>query len=1115
MATPQTSPDAEGGDGRDDQQHEAVVSSFLSGGLSGTHRETNTSSSSCAELPASAGAVDTTAKKAPPTMSSSDTRISNDTSAGGDADVPTIASPLLGATEAADATAIDADMSDEWQLNDWPDGDAGGETHVEEDSRQQLELEPQHMAINSDDNGTMGAAVAAAATHAVSDTGATNLNFGVISGGGSGAGSAAQQPSTASALASASASNDRDVLGAPPSPDDASRSTTPPDREVYHSSSSAAATAAAKRRQFQAQQTEAQTETGAQPSFTAEAFALDTEDDSGAATTDMPSGLHAHAPQQTPLHSASTITASTAHSTTQKPYVYQQLGTVGTFSTSVTGRILTVLSQRCFPNKLRHTHSGSALAGFLSLLLVTCSSYMLSPMRDAAALAVGVDYIPALTLASTVLALASSVPVGWLFEAPNPARRGRFFNRVGLTRGETQGTSLALFYRCFALCLVGYAMGFKIVEIMGGMADDSKTEALSVEGECSAGQEYGAEEGQCVTTESESETMASMMSMLPLGMSTFLALLKRILTRIVKSRFGKLFYVAFFLVVHLMKLHSLSLIWGVTSEAMEYEEQAEKRERQRLEEEEARAAESAWHSEGSRHRNAVSSARRYSAPHYVHHGSHPAHKHRPVLTSIPSGEVAPTNAQHQEAEQERQRQQQREQQQQQQQKPSSRSRIRLKRLAFVGFGGTLGGILGSVIASGLARTLHISGLLVVAAILLELSAELSIELGNIMLRHWQEEQIRIMSCGDLATLGLQSAGNLASSTSLASLAENKEISGDEVDSSMKRVASLGSMKRIASGNSITSMQRARSAASLSSSDNNEPPAPTGMKRSAKSMGSLADAGRKRDTKSKSKQQRGDDSVASSATDRSDVVEDSSFKQRLLRGIKTILTSRLLMCIFTYNALAATTSVLLSFQRAELVANRTVEATSTERDTAFLANVNMASSVAVFALQASGLGAFIASSCGQYGTLVLMPMIRMFGVLMLAWWHVQGAGQAPNLTLFLLLDEFTKVMNFAVAKPVRESLWRGLSAEARYDAKPIVDTLANRWGGGSAAFLTSAIGHIMATTGVGSVAEDGTKTLFGFPPVLILCSIAAVWWAVVSVDLGGIRKRIDAELKKQQ
>ena len=134
--------------------------------------------------------------------------------------------------------------------------------------------------------------------------------------------------------------------------------------------------------------------------------------------------------------------------------------------------------------------------------------------------------------------------------------------------------------------------------------------------------------------------------------------------------------------------------------------------------------------------------------------------------------------------------------------------------------------------------------------------------------------------------------------------------------------------------------------------------------------------------------------------------------------------------------------------------------------------------------------------------------------MLAWWHVKAAGQPPNLTLFLLLDEFTKVINFAVAKPVRESLWRGLSPEARYEAKPIVDTLANRWGGGSAAFLTSSIGRIMVYTGIGHVMEDGTRTIFGFPPILILCAIAAVWWTVVSVDLGVIRRSIDAELKKQ-
>jgi ATP/ADP translocase len=106
------------------------------------------------------------------------------------------------------------------------------------------------------------------------------------------------------------------------------------------------------------------------------------------------------------------------------------------------------------------------------------------------------------------------------------------------------------------------------------------------------------------------------------------------------------------------------------------------------------------------------------------------------------------------------------------------------------------------------------------------------------------------------------------------------------------------------------------------------------------------------------------------------------------------------------------------------------------------------------------------------------------------------------------------MNLAVAKPVRESLWRGLSNEARYEAKPIVDTLANRWGGGSAAFLVSLTDKILDVIGVGFDINGG-RTIFGLPPILFLCMIVASWWAMVSADLGNIRRRIDLELKKQQ
>ena len=552
--------------------------------------------------------------------------------------------------------------------------------------------------------------------------------------------------------------------------------------------------------------------------------------------------------------------------------------------------------------------------GFWALLNVTCANYVLTPMRDAIALTIGVEHIPTLTLASTVLAFFSSVPIGWLFEAPDPNRR-RLFKRMGLTRGETQGTSLALFYRCFALILVSYAIGFSAIEWL--------------------------QWNNHVVEDQE----------IPAGVSHWW------------SDWGSLFawvgtflYIAFFLVVHLMKLHCLSLVWGVTTEAMEYEEVARKR--------------------------------------------------------IKLG----TN------------------------------KTRLERLALVGFGGTLGGILGSGLASSMARLLRLPGLLLVAAFLLEISAELSIELGRIMQKHWTEQQL-FQSQNDLHSL----------------------------DASMKKSASMGSMKRIASGNSLN---RVKSATELTH--------PTLQGNGVKTEGGQATP---------------------------ETLNDDTFFQRLLRGVTTILRSRLLMAIFTYNALYASTTVLLSFQRAALVAGRNNDS-SAEADTAFLANINMASSVAVFCLQASGIGAKVAQACGPRGTLALMPVIRLLGALALAWWHQTSDGKPPNLLLFLVVDECCKVMNLAVAKPVRESLWRGLSNEARYEAKPIVDTLANRWGSGSAAFLVSFLNRTLDLFGF-KASEDGTRSVFGFPPVLLLCMTIAAWWAVVSADLGHIRHRIDLELKKRQ
>ena len=617
--------------------------------------------------------------------------------------------------------------------------------------------------------------------------------------------------------------------------------------------------------------------------------------------------------------------------------------------------------------------------GFWALLNVTCANYVLSPMRDAVALQVGVRNIPKLTLASSVLALLSSVPIGWLFEAPDPNRR-KVWKKMGLTRGETQGTSLALFYRFFALVLLSYSVGFILVDFI-------QTGKLSFGGRW--------------FPSSQAPTSA-------VG-KLFWEWIPYVL-----SKLGHVLYIAFFLVVHLAKLHSISLVWGVTSEAMEYEDVARKQNEQQ---------------EANNNSN--------------------------------SSQTKP-----------------------------QQSKTRLQRLALVGFGGTLGGIWGSLLASSMANILHLSGLLVVSACLLEISAELSIELGRIMQKHWEEQQI-FKSCQDLASL----------------------------DPSMKRSTSLGSMKRVASGNSLflnsQNMNRVKSGDSINQSQSAK--SLTELDTTSSSHNSLV-------TLVSSNNYSNSSSNSSSNGTLPPEADDNTFTQRLLRGITTILKSRLLMAIFTYNALFASTSVLLSFQRAELVANRNEDGNSTTSvtaDTAFLANINMASSIAVFAMQASGVGAMIAQRFGSRGSLALMPVIRLLGVLGLAWWHRTSSGQPPNLILFLILDECTRVVNLAIAKPVRESLWRGLSNEARYEAKPIVDTLANRWGAGSASFCVSVVSKILLWLGMSSISATTTNgttedpQIFGLPPVLFLCLIVAAWWAMVSLDLGQIRKKIDMELKKRQ
>ncbi|GMH56819.1 hypothetical protein TrVE_jg10588 [Triparma verrucosa] len=358
------------------------------------------------------------------------------------------------------------------------------------------------------------------------------------------------------------------------------------------------------------------------------------------------------------------------------------------------------------------------------------------------------------------------------------------------------------------------------------------------------------------------------------------------------------------------------------------------------------------------------------------------------------------------------------------------SSSRLKRLGFVAFGGTLGGILGSLTTALYADTFHFTGLLLLSALLLEVSARFSIYIGKIMKFYWS------------LTVKVRSEDDLQSLDSL----EGK------VDTSLKRSGSsqnFRTMKKVSSGNSLHELNSlAQKKASPEKPLLPIPPLPQ---------------------------------------------EADSFKARLLRGLTTILSSNLLITIFTYNALYASTTTLLSFHRAELVGKRNL---SVEANTSFLATINMISSFAVLCMQVSGGGAKISTTLGVRGTLALMPLVRLVCVIALFVWKI-WLKKPVGLWIFIVLDESTRIINLSVAKPVRESLWRGLSNEARYEAKPLVDTVANRWGGGSAAFLVTVLSKVIGKEGV----------------MGMCCGICA-WWVGVAFNLGMVRRKIDEELERQ-
>lgn len=244
------------------------------------------------------------------------------------------------------------------------------------------------------------------------------------------------------------------------------------------------------------------------------------------------------------------VTLSLAHSFSAKAATLDQDSSVYFTPYYTSTKFLCDLSERIFQ---KEDFAVATWLGFWSLLFITMGVSTITPIRDAVALQLGVKHMPKLTLASSVMAFLSSVPIGWLFEAPDPSRR-KLWKKMGLTRGETQGSSLALFYRFFALSVISYAVGFTLVDYINNNSDSWSFTVISK---------------LSTHTDSQHHTDYKLIILLKEWIPFVLA------------KLGEIMYIAFFLIVHLMKLHAISLVWGVTTEAMEYEDVARKAKEQK------------------------------------------------------------------------------------------------------------------------------------------------------------------------------------------------------------------------------------------------------------------------------------------------------------------------------------------------------------------------------------------------------------------------------------------------------------------------------------------------------------------------------------------------------
>lgn len=174
------------------------------------------------------------------------------------------------------------------------------------------------------------------------------------------------------------------------------------------------------------------------------------------------------------------------------------------------------------------------------------------------------------------------------------------------------------------------------------------------------------------------------------------------------------------------------------------------------------------------------------------------------------------------------------------------------------------------------------------------------------------------------------------------------------------------------------------------------------------------------------------------------------------GVRLIAGSRYLQAIALYVMIYSTTSTILYLELNRWIADLFPDERSR---TAAFANVDLLSNTLTVCAQLL-LTARVVRWLGVGGTMSLVPAITLLGF--------AGLMLRPSYNLVAGFQIIRRSSHFVFDRPARETLYTVLSAQAKYKAKPFIDTFVYRAGDQIGAWLPGLLSSIGASTAVVSL-----------------------------------------------